>query len=70
MLCDNPEGWDGVGGGTEVQEVGDVYVCLWLILVNVWQKVTQCCKQIIHQLKPNFSKKGPKSIHEETLFDQ
>ena len=20
MLCDNPEGWDGVGGGKEVQE--------------------------------------------------
>ena len=21
-LCDNPEGWDGVGGGREAQEVG------------------------------------------------
>ena len=70
MLCDNLEGWDGVGGGTEVQEVGDISVCLWLILVKVWQKVTQRCKEIIHQLKLNFSKKGPKSIHEETLFDQ
>ena len=20
MLCDNPEGWDGVGGGKEFQE--------------------------------------------------
>ena len=20
MLCDNPEGWDGVGGGKEVEE--------------------------------------------------
>ena len=23
MLCDSPEGWDGVGGGREVQEGGD-----------------------------------------------
>ena len=26
MLCDNEEGWDGVGGGREVQEGGDVYI--------------------------------------------
>ena len=26
MLCDNDEGWDGVGGGREVQEGGDVYI--------------------------------------------
>ena len=31
MLCDNLEGWDGVGGGGgEVQEVRDVCI-LWLI---------------------------------------
>ena len=24
MLCDNLEGWDGVGDGREVQEGGDV----------------------------------------------
>ena len=24
MLCDNLEGWDGVGGGREVQEGGDI----------------------------------------------
>ena len=23
MLCDNPEGWDGVGSGKEVQEEGN-----------------------------------------------
>ena len=24
MLCDNLKGWDGVGGGREVQEGGDI----------------------------------------------
>ena len=24
MLYENPEGWDGVGGGREVQEGGDI----------------------------------------------
>ena len=24
VLCDNLEGWDGVGGGREVQEEGDI----------------------------------------------
>ena len=41
------EGWDGVGGGREVQEGGDI----WLIHVDVWQKPTQYCKAIIFQLK-------------------
>ena len=26
MLCDNLEGWDGVGGGKEVQEGGDIQI--------------------------------------------
>ena len=26
MLCDNPEGWDGVEGGKEVQEGGDICI--------------------------------------------
>lgn len=26
-LCDNLEGWDGVGGGRKVQERGDMYTC-------------------------------------------
>ena len=26
MLCDNLEGWDGVGDGREVQEGGDIYI--------------------------------------------
>ena len=26
VLCDNPEGWDGVGGRKEIQEGGDIYM--------------------------------------------
>ena len=26
MLCDNLDGWDGVGGGREVQEGGDICI--------------------------------------------
>ena len=26
MLCDNLEGWNGVGGGKEVQEGGDMHI--------------------------------------------
>ena len=26
MLCDNLEGWDGVGGGRESQEGGDICI--------------------------------------------
>ena len=32
---DDPEGWDGEGGGREVQDGGHNP---WLIYVNVWQK--------------------------------
>ena len=27
VLSDNLEGWNGVGGGKEIQEGGDVYTC-------------------------------------------
>ena len=50
MLCDNLEGWDGVGGGREAQEGGDI--CMPVAdHVDVWQKPTQYCKAIILQLK-------------------
>ena len=26
VLCDNLEGWEGVGGGTEVQEEEDTHI--------------------------------------------
>ena len=28
VLCDNLEGWDGVGGGREVQKELDVCICM------------------------------------------
>ena len=49
---DDPEGWDGEGGGREGQD-GEHNVCVhpWLIHVNVWQKSPQYCKVISFQLK-------------------
>ena len=47
--------YQGVGGGREVQEGGDIY--LWMIHVDVWRKPTQYCKAIILQLKINKLKK-------------
>ena len=48
MLCDNIEEWDGVEGRFKRE---GTYVCLWLIHVDVLQKLTQYCKAIILQLK-------------------
>ena len=45
-------GKDGVGGGKEVQEGGDI-TYQRLIHVDVWQKPTQYYKAIILQLKVN-----------------
>ena len=28
MLCDNLEEWNGVGGGSEFQEAGDIHVLI------------------------------------------
>ena len=47
---DNPEGWDGEGGGRGVWD-GGIHVHPWLIHVNVWQKPPQYCKVISFQLK-------------------
>ena len=57
MLCDNLEGWDGLGGEREAQRAGKC-VFLQLIHVDVWQKPTQYCKAIILQLKINKFSKG------------
>ena len=46
MLCDSLEGWDGVEGGREVQEGGDIGIPM-VIHVDVGQKATQHCKAII-----------------------
>ena len=46
VLCDNLDGWDGVGAEKEVQEKGTKkqrkgsYIYLWLIPVDVCQKPT------------------------------
>ena len=50
VLQDHLEGWDGVGGGREVQE-GGARCIPWLIHVDVRQTPRQCCKAIILQLK-------------------
>ena len=52
VLCDNLEGWDGVGRGGRFEREG-TYVCLWLIHVGVWQRPTQHYKAVILQLKIN-----------------
>ena len=49
VLWDNPEGWDGEGGG-EFRMWG-THVHPWLIHVNVWQNPPQYCKVIRLQLK-------------------
>ena len=49
VYWENPEGWDGQGGGRGVQDVGHIY--LWLIHVNVWQRPLQYYKVVSLQLK-------------------
>ena len=46
MLCDNLEGWK-VGGRFKRE---GIYVYLWQIHVDIWQKPSQYCKVIILQL--------------------
>ena len=49
VLWDNPEGWDGEGGGWGVQDE-ETHVHPLMIQVNVWQKPPQYCKVISLQL--------------------
>ena len=54
---EDPEGWDGEGGGGWGSGWG-THVNPWLIHVNVWQKPLQYCKVISLQLiKINGKKK-------------
>ena len=46
----NPEGWDGEGGGMRFQDWG-THVYPWLIHINVWQNPPQYYKIISLQLK-------------------
>ena len=50
MLCDNLEGWDGVGVGGRLRREG-THVYLWLIHVDMWQKPAKHCKAIVLQLR-------------------
>ena len=59
MHWDNPEGWDGVGGGRGGSGWG-THVHPWLIHVSVWQKPLQYCKVISLQLKQLIFKKESK----------
>jgi len=51
--CNNLEVWDGERSGRDVQEGGDIYIYLWPINADVWQKPTQRCKASILQLRIN-----------------
>ena len=42
-FCINLEEWHGEGDGRELQKGGDIYVYLWLIHAEVWQKMTKFC---------------------------
>jgi len=42
VLWDNPEGWDGEGGGRQIQD-GGPHVHAWVIHVNVGKKPPQYC---------------------------
>ena len=66
MLCDNLNGWDGVGDGREVQEGWDIYIYLWMTHVDVWQKPSQYYKTIIIQLKINDLKKAQNNSFRRT----
>ena len=60
LLWDSPGGWGGVGGG--VQHWG-THVHLWLIHIDVWQKLLPYYKVIILQLKLiSFFKKEKKRM--------
>ena len=46
----NVEGWDGIGGGRRFKR-DEIYINLWLIHVDMWQKPTEYCNAVILQLK-------------------
>ena len=50
MHWEDPEGWDGEGGGAGRGSGWGIHANPWLIHVNVWQKPLQYCKVINLQL--------------------
>ena len=63
-LCINLEEWDGEGDGGRFKKEG-IYIYLWLIHVDVWQKPTQYCEAIILQLKIIKLEKNPATAGSE-----
>ena len=63
QLCNNPEGWDGVGGGSK-----GTYVYLRLIHVDVWQRPTEYCKAIILRLKTKLSVSFKASLRSKNIW--
>ena len=45
----NLGGWNGEGDGRQFQKGGYIYIYLWLIHVQVWQKTAKFYKTIILQ---------------------
>ena len=56
MHWDDPEGWDGEGGGSGGSGWG-THINPWLVHVNVWQKPLQYCKVVSLQLIKIIGKK-------------
>ena len=56
VLCDNVEGWDGVGGGVGGSRRREHTYTYGQFMLILWQKPTQYCKAIILQLKKLFLK--------------
>ena len=64
MLCDNPEGWDRVGDGREVQEGGDKCIPV-ADSCHVWQKPAQYCKAVTSNKIKKKKKKGCRNKGQE-----
>ena len=56
MLCDDLEGWDGMGEVGERLKKEVIYVCTWLILFLVQFPLTQQCKVIVIPIKKEIDK--------------
>ena len=50
MLCDNPEGLDGVEGGREVQEGGNIHIPMAIIFMLIYGRNKH---NIVEQLSSN-----------------
>ena len=64
---DNPERWDGKGGGRGFLDRGHVYMHGWFH-VNVWQNPPQYCKVISLQLKLKNKKLNIQKAKKEDLI--